>query len=190
MRYLVAALVSIGLVILVIILLVRAIFGGGGDVQERPAPLVDYANSNVIVRTTISGPIVSNEEHEEIRIDVSQYTADIRTITGYEGRVTSSNRFNSNPSAYASFLSALDLMGYTQGNDDEELADERGRCHDGNRYVFEIIDGSDVVQRYWSTSCRGEGGTFQGQTREVVDLFKAQIPRDDYRDITRQLSIR
>jgi hypothetical protein len=82
-------------------------------------------------------------------------------------------------------LRALDLLGYTEGNDASELADERGYCPAGRRYIYAIADGSDILQRYWSTSC-GEG-TFAGRTKGVRALFQAQIP--DYREFIRGVKL-
>jgi hypothetical protein len=191
MRYFVTLLIGIGLVILVIILLIRAIFGGGGDPaqESQGKPLVDYANSNVIMRTTIAGPIEANSEYEEIRIDVSQYSTDIRIINGFQGRVVRSESATSNTQAYASFLRALDLMGYANGDDREELKDERGHCPFGRRFIFEIIDGSEKVQRYWTTSCNRDG-SFKGDSDGVIRLFRAQIPREKYNEATEGVRIR
>ena len=175
MRYFLTFLIGIGLVILVIILLIRAIFGGGGP-TETQTPMIDYANSNVIMRLTIQGPVNSQQEHREVRIDVSQYSSDLRIIEGYENRVSDSETFNSNPSAYANFLRALDLLRYDEGLDNEERADERGYCPFGKRFVFEIIDGSSTIQRYWETDCGEQQGTSLADVNQVVDLFKAQIP--------------
>lgn len=176
MRYFLTFLIGIGLIVLVIILLLRAIFGGGGDSPESRAPLIDYANSNVIMRITIQGPINAHQEHARARIDVSQYSSDIRVISGYENFVERSETFESNPSAYANFLRALDLMGYDQGDDSDALADERGVCPFGRRYVFEIIDGSSTIQRYWATSCSGAPRSSNAQVNPVLRLFRAQIP--------------
>lgn len=181
MRYFITFLIGIGLVVLIIILLIRAIFGGGGGVpEEERAELTSYANSNVIMRMTIDGPVNSEEIHRQIRIDVSQFSSELRTITGYEGRVDSTARFDSNPTAYANFLRALDLLGYTQGDDKEEVADERGYCPAGRRYVFEILDGSEQIQRYWTTSCDHKL-SFKGDADGVINLFRAQIPEYNQR---------
>lgn len=182
MRYFLTFLIGVGLVVLLIILLIRAIFGGGAPVEEKPE-LVSYAYTNTVMRLTISGPIVADAEHREIRIDISQYSNDVRTITGYEGRVDYSNTTVSNPNAYASFLRGLDLLGYTRGSDKEETADERGYCPFGRRYVFEIIDGADTIQRYWATSC-GDTINFKGDYGQIVRLFQAQIP--EYNEKTRE----
>jgi hypothetical protein len=70
--------------------------------------------------------------------------------------------------------------GYTLGNNDPALRDERGYCATGNRYSYDIVSGDgDRLQHYWSTSCSQK--TFKGLPEIVRNLFTAQIPNfDDY----------
>lgn len=186
MRYFITFLIGIGLVVLIIILLIRAIFGGGGTPEPKADLAADYSNSNVVMRLTIDGPVDAETIHNQIRIDVSQYSSELRIIDGYEGRVSRTERFDSNPTAYANFLRAIDLQGYTNGNDDEEVEDERGYCPFGQRYVFEIIDGGDSIQRYWATSCE-DRISFKGNYDDIIRLFEMQIP--EYRDLTQETRI-
>jgi hypothetical protein len=177
MRYFVTFLIGISLVVLVIILLIRAIFGGG-DTQTAKAPtLVDYANTNVVMRYTIWSQVEADQAHQQLRIDISKYSSDIYLYNGYENTLIKNQSYPSNPSAYSDFLRGLDLLGYTKGNPDKALADWRGYCPSGQRYVYEIIDGSSTVQQYWATSCSKKSArTFLGQVAPVNGLFRAQIP--------------
>ena len=184
MRYFVTFLIGIGLVVLVIIMLIRAIFGGGDDTQTVQAPvLVDYANTNVVMRMTTWSGVEADETHQQLRIDVSKYSSDIYLYDGYENTLVKNQSFASNPSAYSDFLKGLDLAGYTSGDPDEAAADWRGQCPFGERYVYEIIDGSSTVQQYWATSCgKDVKSTFSGNKSTVNKLYKAQIPT--YGDFT------
>ena len=183
MRYFLGFLIFIGLIILAIIFLIRLIFGGGGGTPEPKTELLEYARSNKVMRLTIDGPINSEEEHRRIQFQIGQNMNELFLIEGYQNDAARMSRQEvaSNPEAYANFLRAIDLQGYTLGNDSAEMADERGYCPQGNRYVFEIIDGSETLQRYWDTSCR-DARTFEGKTAVIVQLFKAQFP--DYFDTT------
>lgn len=180
MRYIVAALIAIGLIILFIILLLRAIFGGGGGEApaERRINLADYEKTNVIMRMVTEGPINANELHRQVYIEVGKDSNKIQLVHGYQGEVVGQDQVNSNSSAYGSFLRAIDLLGYSNGNRSEAVADYRGHCPFGNRYIFQIMDGNDVKQQFWSTSC-GNEGSFRGQTDQIVQLFMAQIPKYD-----------
>lgn len=187
MRYIVAALIAIGLIILFVILLLRAIFGGGGEAPvEQRINLADYENTGVIMRLMTEGPINANELHRQVYIEVGRDNNKIQLVHGYQGEVVRQEQVNSNSSAYGSFLRAIDLLGYTNGNKSKAVADYRGHCPFGNRYIFQIMDGNDVKQQFWSTSC-GNEGSFRGQADQVVQLFQAQIP--GYNDITQDLGI-
>ena len=61
-----------------------------------------------------------------------------------------------------------------------EQNDDRGECALGRRYIFKIINGANTPQRFWSTSCGGEG-TFKGNAQDVLQLFDQQIPEQDFR---------
>jgi hypothetical protein len=190
MRYIVAALIAIGLVILFIILLFRAIFGGGGENSpaERRVNLADYENTGVIMRMVNEGPINADELHRQVYIEVGRDGNKIQLVHGYQGNVVRQEQVNSNSSAYGSFLRAIDLLGYNNGNrsKNEAVTDYRGHCPFGNRYIFQIMDGNDVKQQFWSTSC-GNEGSFRGQADQIVQLFQAQIP--GYDDLTQDLGI-
>lgn len=183
MRYFISFLIAVGIVILIIILLIRAIFGGG-EPAEPKAQLLSYNRPGTSMRLTIDGPINSELQHRQVQIDISQRQTQIRTITGYENRTLDSKTFGNNPNAYGVFLRAIDLQGYTDGDNSESLIDERGYCPTGQRYIFEIIDNDNVTQRYWSTSCGGVH-SFKGNADVTIGLFRAQIP--DYEQITQNI---
>lgn len=187
MRYIVSFLIAIGLIVLFVILLLRAIFGGGGEAPtERRVNLADYENTGVIMRLMTEGPINADELHRQVYIEVGRDNNNIQIVHGYQGNVVRQERVNSNSSAYGSFLRAIDLLGYTNGNTSKALADYRGHCPFGNRYIFQIVDGDDVKQQFWSTSC-GNEGSFNGQADQIVQLFQAQIPA--YNDLTQDLGL-
>jgi hypothetical protein len=109
----------------------------------------------------------------------------IEVIQGYEGQVIKAKTYPNNSEAYANFLRALQLLGYTRGVDDPKLSDERGYCPSGNRYVYEIISGAADVQRYWIGTCGV--GTFKGNSQSIRSLFRKQIP--DYGTFVGNLNI-
>jgi hypothetical protein len=175
MRYFIGALVAIGLLILVLAL----IFHGGGAPIQKKVVLTDYATATSGVRLTIDGPISATQTHYDAVITITQDKASLYIIQGYENDVTDSRSYPMNPNAYAVFLHALNLAGYTKGNADKALADERGFCSTGERYIFELRDGEKQIERFWSTSCGG--GTFKGNSPLVRTLFQKQIP--DYNEL-------
>lgn len=177
MRYFFGFLVSIGLVILLIILVVS----GGGDsgdksrVEQTKKPLGSYSNTDAAAILTVDGPINAAQEHDQLRITVTKYQVTYEKIRGYDGSVQDLRTYGNTEKSYASFLRSLSYAGFTKGDDNKELRDERGYCPLGNRYIFELKQGGRDIQRYWSTSCNKEK-TYLGQRNLTVELFQKQIP--------------
>jgi len=182
MRYFIGFLIVVGLIILGIILFIRLLFGGGEQPQLKDTEaLTAYARTSTVMQLEIAGKINADQDHRRIQIDVGDSGNEIRILKGYGNEVIRRENFHSTSEAYANFLRAIDLLGYTRGNTDESMADERGYCPSGRRYVFSIVDGAETKQRFWSTSC-GREGSFQGETNNIIQLFEAHIP--GYNEIT------
>ncbi len=172
-RYFIGFVATIGLIILLIVLL----FHGGGKpkVVITPKTLDSYATTDATVSMTIDGPINANQDHQQIRILVNNQDATFQHIQGYQGNVVNQQNFANNVDAYTNFLFALLRTGFTQGNNSKLLADERGRCPLGDRYIFELTEGGKTLQRYWATSCGGTQ-TYGGNLSTTITLFQNQIP--------------
>jgi len=179
MRYFFAFLLAVALIVVVFILVIRGLTGG-----SRPSiqtELVDYAKTQTVMRMVVSGRVNIDQEHRSVSVVIGRQSNNIELVGGYQGNVLSTKSYTTNESAYSTFLRALDLQGYTKGNDDPEREDSRGYCPNGKVYTFQIITGSDTVQNFWTTSCGG--GTFRGDTNVIRTLFRQQIP--DYSDVIR-----
>ena len=176
MRYIIGVLVAIGLVVLLIVLL----FSGGGSKPQNSKSLSSYANSDAVARLTIDGPEVSQQDHHQVQIEVSRDSVTFRKIQGYDGQVLDTRNYDNSLNSYSVFLHALAHAGFTKGNTDPSMKDERGNCALGERYIFELQqDGNDIV-RFWSTSC-GSPKTYGGNTALTLGLFQKQVP--DYNDL-------
>lgn len=188
MRYVIGFIGIIAILILIIVLIVRgAGGGGGGNNASQNIDLADYATSTSQVSYTVEGPVSASQTHQSIRISVDQSEATVEVIQGYEGHVTRSKTYPMNSSAYTSFLLSLKHAGYTLGDSNPDIKDERGYCPTGDRYVYELKDNDEEVQRYWNTSCDAKQGTFKGQSSLIGELFGLQIP--DYDDVTSDVSL-
>lgn len=185
MRYFIGLLLGIGLIVLTFILIFRA-FSGDNTPLEQGVNLNDYATTNAVVRYTIDGQINSDQTHNRVRITVSKDTVLFEQIQGYEGKLIQSKTFPNNTQAYGTFLRALDLAGFDDGNKEFD-DDERGYCPSGRRYVYEAIDGGDTVLRWWSTSCSRNVGNFLGDSGTVRNLFQRQVP--DYNKLTTKVRL-
>ena len=180
-RYVVAFLLAVGLIIVVIVLIIHGLVSGPSSAPNVPKNLTDYVGTGTSVQLTIDSPVASASQHKDIIINVSNYEAILTVTQGYEGEVLRSQSYPMSSNAYATFLRALNYNGFTQGNNDPALKDERGRCALGARYIYEIINSNDdSIQRYWYTSCGN--GTFNGNPQSVRQLFVKQIP--DYNKLT------
>ncbi len=173
MRYFIGFLVTVGLVIILIILL----FSGGGKskVPNTTKTLTDYATSDAEVSMTIAGPINAVSEHQELRVIVDRNNVTYQQMTGYDGEVVSTQVFANTESAYDAFLHALQHAGFTRGNNAKALQDDVGFCSTGQRYIFELTQNGDNLQRYWATNCGGTK-TYLGSLNLTLTLFQAQVP--------------
>lgn len=181
MRYFVGFIITIGLIVALILLLVG--HGGGGKVPETKQPLVSYADTATVVRETIDEKVNDVASHRQIQITVGRDNTTFELHKGYDGEVIHSQTYPMTTSSYGSFLKALQHAGFTDGNSDDSLKDERGYCPLGKRYVFEVLDGGNDIERYWTTSCNSSPKTFNGKTSTVLTLFRLQVP--DYDKLTR-----
>jgi len=181
MRYIVGLLLGIGLIVLTFILIFKAFSGGGDTPQDKAINLNDYATTSAIVRYTVDGVTNSDQIHNKIRITVSKDTVLYEQIQGYEGKLVNSKTYPNNSQSYGTFLRALDLAGFQNGNKSFD-DDERGYCPSGKRYIYEAIDGGDTLSRWWSSSCSKSIGSLKGNASTIRNLFQRQVP--DYSKVT------
>jgi hypothetical protein len=185
MRYVIGILVAIGLVVLVFILILKGF--SGGTTKSTTKPLVDYATTNTSIQMLIDGPVNADQVHYQVQMTVSDTQNQLNVLKGYQGTVVNSQTYESNSASYAEFLRALDIAGFAKG-DTSKTADNdpRGFCALGERYTFEIMNGSKTIENFWSSSCGGVG-TFEGNTIAVKNLFIAQMP--NYGTVTNNLDV-
>lgn len=177
-RYIAGFLLAVGLIVVAIILIVRALSGPSGP---KPLDLPSYANSDVTVQFTIDSPVAAAENHHDIIITVGNTEATLLITQGYEGQIQRMKSYPATTNGYAVFLRALALNGFTKGNNDPRFSDERGQCALGDRFIYEVLDTQgNSLQHYWYTSCGT--GTFKGKASVIRSLFTKQIP--DYASLT------
>jgi hypothetical protein len=186
MRYIIGLLLGIGLIVLVIILVFKAFTGGSNTPAAPQIDLNSYATTEAVMRYTIDGPIISDQQHERIRVTVSSDQVLFEEIQGYQGKLKQSKTYPNNTDAYATFLHALTLAGFTRGNPSVDK-DERGYCPTGRRYVYEGLSGGDNIFRWWSDSCVTKEGNFLGKPSTIQTLFTRQVP--DYSKLTARVTI-
>ena len=176
MRYLIGLFATLGLIILILVLLLRG--GGSSPTEAKALKLADYATSGSAAHYIIDGPIVADQKHQEVKIDVDAEQVTFTLYAGYDGEVTKQQTYLNSDKAYAVFLRALQNEGFTKGNADPKLQDERGVCPLGQRRIYAFTDGSKQLMRFWSTGC--DIKTFGGKINNVATLFRNQVP--DYNE--------
>ena len=183
MRYYVGLSVTVILIILLIFLLFH-----GGSKPNAPTlsmPLHSYANTDAEVRMTIDGPINANQDHQQVQITANQNVVTFDQFQGYDSTVVNQQQFANSVNAYSAFLYALALNGFTEGSSDSALSSEQGHCAQGDRYVFELIQGGNDLERYWATSCPKVAVSFEGNLTVILSLFEAQVP--NYQTLTKNV---
>jgi hypothetical protein len=181
MRYFVGVLVVFGLLLIIILLLL----GGGKSTNTNIVNLDSLAGTDSSVRLVTVGALVYNDDHRSISINVSRDTVDLDILKGYEDEVISSRSFANNQTAYATFLRALDLAKFNQG-DAKKLSDPRGHCPFGQQNFYEVIGGAGQVnQKFWDDSCGV--GNFDGMSSVIIRLFQNQVP--NYSELTQNVNL-
>lgn len=175
LRYIITIVIAIVLAVVVFIMIFRSINSQDTTLEQNNKPaMTQYINEDSSMVFTAQGPIIANETFQSVRISVSKALVAIEVRDTYENQVISSNTYTNNEAAYDEFVRALSIMNFDRGDDSEKVADERGFCPTGARYIFEIESNGEQKQRYWRGSCNV--GSFKGQTERIRALFRAQIP--------------
>lgn len=186
MKYFAGFLIAIGLLVLVFIMILKG-FHHSSTPKTPQITLSDYASTSTTMQLTIDGPLTSDAKHQGVRINIGQNQNTIQTYQGYQNTILQTKTYPNNQAAYDSFLHSLQLYGFTKGNKDPNRTDERGYCPGGDRYLYEILSDSNTsIQRWWSTSCGGQGN-FAGNPSQIRSLFIKQIP--DYNTVISGLAI-
>lgn len=176
MRYIIGVLGFI----LVIFLVVALIFGRGSNSNTQNktvTQLVDYADKNSSVSLTTIGRLVGDDQRREIRVTVTPNERRLEILNGYDESVSSLQTYPNTREAYSNLLSALGHYGFTKKRS-TVIADPRGLCPTGNRYVYDLSEDGNHISNLWNTSCN-DGSNFAGRGATIREIFKAQVPDYD-----------
>ena len=193
-QYFIGFLLTVGLVILAFFLIFRGFSGNTSKTnttQKTTPKVAEYAVTDTQVRMRVEGRVISEQEHAAYQITVGRSEVRLETFSGYDNQIKETRTYTNNQQSYANFLRALDFAGYTKGVTDASDAqkDDRGACANGRRFIFEVVSGSNISQRYWSATCKNVGGTFRGNPDEVRRLFDRQLPMSDYTKLVGSLNL-
>ncbi len=155
-------------------------WGGKSDKQvaEKPATLEQqYADSTAKVEMVQSGAIVAASDHREIWVTVSRDKVVAEIVKGYDGKVIKRKVYKNSRAAFASFLNALQGLGYANNRNYTGSETEQGSCPAGHRYTYSVTLGGKELSHVWATSCSQKVGTFGGNLYGVNHLFEKQVPK-------------
>jgi hypothetical protein len=182
LRYLLGLLAIVALIIILIILIVP----GGKKVAPTGAGMLSYDDTNTVVRLTIDGPEVAASNHQSIQITVGKSNVTFTQINGYNNQIVNIQTYNNTEASYEVFLRSLYYADYYKGNTSTAESNEEGVCALGSRYVYEIMNGSNEIQRFWSTDCGGLH-TYEGDPNLTMSLFQNQVP--NYNSLTANVNL-
>lgn len=180
----VAALVSLG----------RMLFGGG-DASPSPTPTVNTGKEALrstladrSVRMTVRGPIVAPENFHSYVISISPDNRIMTTYVGYTGNQVDNSQLGNTMRSYEEFVFALDRANLMEATPLEgDANDIRGICATGRVYEFEVLQGTNIVRKLWTSTCRGSLGSLKANREQVTRLFELQIP--DYSRLASKINL-
>jgi hypothetical protein len=125
----------------------------------------------------VRGPIVADENFRAFQIQINPNTRAFTQYKGYEYTQTANETLDNNIPAYEQFVYALNRAGMMDGVNLTGPADDtRGVCATGMLYQFEILQGTNTVKSYWTTTCNSDRGSLRASLNQLTTLFINQIP--------------
>lgn len=164
----VAALISVG----------RSIFGGT-DAPDANTGEQALLNTSIdrSVQMRVRGPIVGNERFFTYTVTVSPTARNLTTYEGYLLNQLATLDLPNNSKAYEQFVYALDRANMMKGTELEgEANDTRGICATGKMYEYEVLQGNNVIQSLWTTTCSRSKGSLDAVNNALSRLFDVQMP--------------
>jgi hypothetical protein len=172
MRYIIAALIFVGLLTLAIILIIT----GFSTKSNKPKPISLSAQykTGLEIRYVNDGPINNNTVHKSVVITVNDKNINLTVFQGYNGHVLITNNYQNTPNSYKNFLASLGYYGYMSSKP-SNFKSVTGLCPLGSRYSYQILNSSNGLnQNLFSTTC-GEA-TEAGNIGGIQEVIQNQIP--------------
>lgn len=162
----------------------RTLFGGDSSSPESSAPPANTGKAALTntaadrsVRMSVRGPIVAGENFHSYTITASPDARNMTTYVGYIGQQVDTNQLTNNTQAYGQFVNALSRANLMEGTPlTGDANNTAGVCATGYLYMFDVLQGSTVVQSLWTSTCKGSPGSLKANLTQVNGLFQRQIP--------------
>lgn len=134
--------------------------------------ITEQLKENSIIRLIIDGPVIADENHQSMQIDITPKSRVVTLYKTYNNTVFKQTKYENNQKAFEAFALALDRAGFTATQGDAKYA---GECALGRVYHLEFLQGEKTAQDLWTTSC-ATTRTFGGNMAAALALFQKQIP--------------
>lgn len=197
--------IPIIIVIIIIVLAATALFSlgrtlfGGGDTpspQSSNTPAASNGkeslkntNADRSVRMLVRGPIVAGENFHSYMISVTPNSRTMTTYVGYLGQQVDNAQLGNDVKAYEQFVYALSRAKLMDGTPlTGDANNTAGICATGTLYMFDVMQGTNVVQSLWTSTCKGSPGSLKANLQQVSSLFQRQIP--NYSTLASKISLR
>ncbi len=172
MRYIIAALIFVGLLALAIVLIITGFSSKTNKV--KPISLSAQYKTGIEVRYVNSGPITNNQVHQSIAITINNKNINLTIYQGYDGHVLTTNNYPNTSNSYRNLLASLGYYGYMSSKP-SNFKSVTGLCPLGNRYSYQIFNSPNGLnQNLFSTTC-GEA-TLAGNIGGIQQVMQNQIP--------------
>jgi hypothetical protein len=110
------------------------------------------------------------------------------TYRGYLKEQVDNEQLSNNLQAYEQLVYALNRAKLMDGTPlSGDANDTRGLCANGTLVEFEVRQGSNSIQKLWTTSCTGSKGSLKANLTQVSRLFQQQIP--DFSKLLSKISL-
>jgi len=186
--------IVIGIAIFALVSVGRSLFSGGSTPSPSTTPVNvgKQALTNTLadrsVRMTVRGPLVATENFRSYTITVSPDTRNMTTLKGYDSQQIDNKQMTNTLQAYEQFVYALDRAKLMDGTPlTGDANDMRGICASGTIYEFDVLQGSNVIQGLWTSTCTGSKGSLKASLSQITSLFRAQIP--DFSQLVSKISL-
>lgn len=177
----VLVLIVVAIAIAVLVSVGRAVFGGNSSQGTEKVDLgvESLLNTSVdrSVRMIVRGPLVADENFRSYQIAVDSSSRRLTTYSGYLDQTIESVQLGNNTKAYEELVYALARANLMKGEElDGDKNDTRGICAAGRMYEFEVLQGTSVIKRLWTSTCKGSAGSLKASVKQLETLFQNQVP--------------
>jgi hypothetical protein len=110
------------------------------------------------------------------------------THVGYTGKQVDNEQLDNSSEAYTQFVNALNRAKLMDGMPlIGDANDTKGVCATGMLYEFEVLQGTNSIQKLWTSTCKGSPGSLHASVTQVSSLFQRQIP--DFTKLTDKINL-